>query len=264
MTGQSPQPATVAMPISSDAAAGVSPNLFQHRRLWLRLAAYRPLLVVGGFWMVLLVIAIVAYGRLTASGEQQRSQPRAPYPHEQAQLEEGAVAGSGEVLPTETNNVSPTEPITAESEPDATPSHQTVPGWSLSLLVVLCAGGCFTLSKQLSATRRPAPRKRRGRPAAAALGTSQGGATAPSAPPNRRQKAAPKRMQPYQPAAGASGFTPAPPRAVIQETSTASASTVPVSVVSEGSANSLDWPKDSLVNTMDVRQRHSVSSWLSS
>ncbi|NJN22827.1 MAG: hypothetical protein HC812_18690, partial [Leptolyngbya sp. RL_3_1] len=52
MTGQPPKPVTAAVP--TDASA-VSPNLFQHRRFWLRLAAYRPFLVmVGGFWVVLL------------------------------------------------------------------------------------------------------------------------------------------------------------------------------------------------------------------
>lgn len=261
MTGQSPQTATAAVPVPADAPVAVSLNLFQHRQLWLKLATYRPLLVVGGFWVVLLAIAIVAYGRLTASGEQQRSEPRAPYPHEQAQQGQGASSAPAAVAPPKTDGSSETEPITAEPL-DATPSNQTVPIWSLGLLVALCAGGCFTLSQQLSAARRPAPRQRRRQQpsVATAAPKNSGSRSAPVAAPTQKAKVAPKRMQPYRPVSGASEYTPASPPAAQQENPSA----IPVTVVAEGSANRLDWPQDSLINTMDVRQRRSASSWLSS
>jgi hypothetical protein len=158
MTGQPPKPAAAAVP--ADASA-VSPNLFQHRRFWLRLAAYRPFLVlVGGFWVVMLAISILAYGRLTSSGTQQRAEPRTPYPHEQAQLDQAALTATPEAERTAPE----TTPATDAEAP--APASPTVSPWSLGLLVALCAGGCFTLSHSLSTPRRPAS-QRRGRPATA-------------------------------------------------------------------------------------------------
>jgi hypothetical protein len=255
MTGQPPKPATAAVP--ADASA-VSPNLFQHRRFWLRLAAYRPFLVlVGGFWVVMLAISILAYGRLTSSGVQQRAEPRSPYPHEQAQLDQAALTATPEAERT----TAETTPVNDAEAP--APAGPTVSPWSLGLLVALCAGGCFTLSHSLSAPRRaprPSGAQRRGRPATAPPSKMSPSKTAgPSMVKVRAPKAAPKRMQPYRPMPGGPGFAPA---AAAQNPAAVDAAAV--TVVPEESANALDWPKDSLINSLDVRQRRSVSSWLSS
>ena len=262
MTGQPPPSATAAVPVPADAPVAVSPHLFQQRQFWLKLATYRPLLVVGGFWVVLLAIAIVVYGRLTSSGAQHRSESRAPYPHEQAQFGQGASPAPAAVAPIATDGSSRAGPATAEPQPAATLAPKTVPIWSLGLMVALCAGGCFTLSQQLSAARRPAQRQRRRQPSpvAAAVPKKSRSRSTPATAPNSRPKAAPKRMQPYRPISDAPGYAPSPPTAAPQQ----SPSAVPVTVMPEGSANRLDWPQDSLINTMDVRQRRSVSSWLSS
>jgi hypothetical protein len=141
----------------------------------------------------------------------------------------------------ETESASDANDATEVSSSDSA----SVPVWSLGLLVALCAGGCLALSQQLK-PGRAAPRHK-----PAPLKMSGPRAISPESA-KAVQKAAPKRMQPYRPGAG---FAPA----AQQETPT-----VPVAVVPEERANPLDWPKDSLINTMDVRQRRDVSSWLSS
>lgn len=257
MTDQPTHPVNAA--VCADSPEAVSPHLFQHRRFWLRLAAYRPLLVVGGFWIVLLAIALVAYGRLTDTGSQQRAESRAPYPHEQAQL--GQDASQAPPAPISSATVEDPDIASAPETPAVAPSEPaSVPIWSVGLLVALCAGGCLTLSQQLKPSRT-APRQPRRRQAVAPLKTAGPRKTA-SGSPQGTPKAAPKRMPPYRPGPGAADFASgfAAAAAVPRNKSP----TVPVAVVPEGTTNSLDWPKDSLIHTMDVRQRRDVSSWLSS
>ncbi|MGD1905985.1 MAG: hypothetical protein ACFB0C_08330 [Leptolyngbyaceae cyanobacterium] len=241
---------------ATDTSESVAPNLFQNRRFWLRLATYRPLLLVGGFWVVLLAIALVAYGRLTSSGAQSPPKPREPYPHEQVQLDQ-LPSQATQTAPSENSeDAEPELAAPTEPEPEAPSDPFIFPGWSLGLLVALCAGGCLALSQQLQAPARKRPQQKpaqpKVRPRVVASGTASG--TGPGTPSGAASQTAPKRMQPYRPAPGATGFAPA--------SRTERAATV--TVVPEAQTHALDWPKDSLVNAMDMRQKHSVSSWLSS
>ncbi|NJN22950.1 MAG: hypothetical protein HC812_19480 [Leptolyngbya sp. RL_3_1] len=216
---------------------------------------------------------MVAYGRLTSSGAQQRAETRSPYPHEQAQLDQAALTTAPATEPAPGTAETGSAETTPTPEPEAAAASPTVSIWSLGLLVALCAGGCFALSHSLSASRR-APRRpgsqRRDRPATPlSLKTPRPKAAAPLAP-KAAPKAAPKRMQPYRPMPGGPGFASAPTAQASPSAVNAPAVDAPaaapaaVTVVSEESANPLDWPQDSLINRLDVRQRRSVSSWLSS
>ena len=241
MTGQpSPPPWQPPQAANSDLRQ-VSPALFRHRQFWLRLAAYRPLIVLGGIWVLLLAIAFVAYSRLLYTGSQ-TPEPTAIYPHQTPpEVSTGPdqeatpdIEGNGEdALPTD--------------EPAFGSALAGLSGGSLVVMVALCATGCFVISRQLSAP--PKPRKRR----------PQARVVQPSA--QRASKSGPQRLQPYTPATtAASSSEPLPPPTAA--TSTPNTTATPTQVVKSTEITSVDWPQGSLVNAVDMRQQRSLSSFM--
>ena len=253
MTGQPPpSPQPPKHPLEE-----VSPALFRQRLFWLRLAAYRPVLIVVGLWLACLAIATVAYSRLIYTGKPappraaQSPQPSAAqvYPHQD---------------PTRTPSPSTTTPPSTEPFTEGgTPENATtvegdgaiVPSWSLVVLVSTCVLGCLMVSRQIQAPpRRRSPRVQRPAP------TPREAKPAPAAP------IGPKRLVPYTPgqpvvsaAVPSQPAQPSPPPAPAQPNDAQPAA---VSVVAAEDAHPLDWPEGSLIHEADIRQTRSLSSFL--
>ncbi len=257
MTGQTPESSSAsrASAVPYPALDPVSPALFQHRQFWLRLAAYRPLLVLGGMWILLMAVALMAYSRLIYTGSQP-SPPSAPSPSQ------GRTATSGgETSPNLANSPEPeTENSTINAPVAEAPG---LSGWSIAALVGLCAGGCFVISQQVQAPPRPRAKPRRPVVDLPPAGPAPVVAT----------KAPPKRLEPYN-----AFSTPRPPNTVLRNPIPASSSsranptpapiagttatTAEATVVPPHATTPVDWPEGSLVNAVDVRQRRSLSSFL--
>lgn len=62
------------------ASRRVSPALFRRQRLLMRMATYRPLAVLASIWVVLLAIALLAYGQLLRTDPDSREQSTPPQP----------------------------------------------------------------------------------------------------------------------------------------------------------------------------------------
>ena len=261
---------------------GVSPALFRRQRFLRRLAVYRPLGVLASIWVVFLAIALLAYGQLLRTApEAENAEPSGleSYPHER--LDENSDSAIPRSEPSTSNEAATADEAEESSAGDRAINEDEavdtgVNLWTLLALVGTCALGSWLLSVQLKSS--PKRRKVRKKKPVAAQGNS---AQAPS--PDRphsqppaaakpKAPAAPQKLAPYDPAqpliktaATRRPPSPAQPPSLTQTPSPAPASPeLPsdVSVVAEEVQHRLDWPKDSLVNTADMRQRRSLSSFL--
>ncbi|MEM6435294.1 MAG: hypothetical protein AAF773_15805 [Cyanobacteria bacterium P01_D01_bin.115] len=239
----------------------VASRLFGQRQMWTRLAAYRPLGVLASIWVGLLAIVLLAYGQLLRThvdGAEGHTAGIEAYPHEQ--LDAAA-------SPNATPDNAPAEELdsAAASETEAIATNE-LSFWTLVALVGTCAIGCWLLSVVLKSPRRvrrqtsPRPKKTRKQPLLGARQRGQG--AAPTAQPGGAKvprldayNPAQPLMAPPQPRPG----TSAPQEPVLPPQSPP---TSDVTVVSEQFQHRLDWPDTSLVNTEDVRQRRSLSSFL--
>lgn len=264
MAGQSSKrPAPYSHPLQD-----VSPELFQHSHVWAKLAVYRPLLILVGIWVVLLSIAVTAYEHLLytqADAPQEQSSDITVYPHQRLAQQRPQSPSS----PSPPQEEPPPQPRSPEDTVADTPaetavetssgSNAAISPWSLGAFVIICALGCSLLSRQLQAPLRPRtkslkrPTKARHRP------------PRPSQPP-RRTAATPTRLAPYDPShplMASSSQTPvSSPRQAPPQTPDAAANIANVTVVPDDTQHPLDWPDDSLVNTVDMRHRRSLSSFL--
>ena len=244
----------------------VQRRLFRQQRLWRRLIAYRPLIVLGGIWLGLLAIAVLAFGQLTHNAPDQptTSEPSPPYPHERLN------GGSAAPTPAPATSQAPlASPLTTATES----APQAVNGlsvWTMVALVASCAGGCWLLSIVIKMPRKPKKRRpQRSRTAKAGkqyrLSSSQRPPVSAALPAKRDTQATsgttvPKleTYDPEQPLVASS--KPAKPEPITSPAAVPEASEV--TVVSEETQHQLDWPSDSLVNTADMRQRRSLSSFM--
>lgn len=251
MAGQPPEFPPVPTGSPHPALDPVSPNLFRHRQFWLRLAAYRPLLVLGGMWLLIVTIALVAYGRLLNTGTQPSPSSTSTSRGESAFVLPQPPAPSRNPVPTIDSVQGAAQGESTQDSDEMQPSP-----WALALMVALCAGGCFVISQQIQAKpqHRPPPKARR-RPqvtlAAAVPDSRSPGAIAP--PPQSGPQSAPvlqpRRIARVQPAP-LSGSPQAPAAGIQPE------------VVPRGATTAVDWPAQSLVHQADLRQHRPLSSFL--
>ena len=214
-------------------------------------------MVLGGIWLGLLAIALLAFGQLTHNAPDQPSvaAPATPYPHER-------VNGSNEEPAAPVT--SPESNVSAPADPEEIDA-QSVNGlslWTIVALVTSCAGGCWLLSILIKMPRRP--KKRRPQRSRVAKAGKRYRLTASQRPPIAASLSASKetpvatvpRLETYNPdqplVPSSQSATPTSPETPASE----------VTVVSAETQHQLDWPRDSLVNTADVRQRRSLSSFM--
>ena len=260
-------------PVQRPPVQEVSPALFQHRRFWLKLAAYRPLLILVGIWVVLLSIAVTAYEHLlyTKTGplKPDSAEEIAVYPHQRIAGDRSPTAIPSENAPefsTPADQSPGSETTGNNAEPASSENPQSLPAgispWSLGALVVICALGCSMLSRQLQAPRvaRRKPKKRlldKPVPVADSSPVKDG--------MGKGTPVSPERLAPYN--ASQSGVASTPNGDVSLSNSpvpkpAAQGNAAKVTVVPQDAQHPLDWPEDSLVNTADVRRRRSLSSFL--
>jgi|GEM_PF-3033220 len=249
--------------------AVVQPRLFRQQRFWMQLAAYRPLAVLASIWIGLLAIALFAYGQLmqaTTDGQESTlpTERAEVYPHER--MNQAAENNPPAVTPPDAAGDRDTTPVATEVSDF--PAVNGLSGWTLVALVGGCAGGCWLLSVLIKmprrTKRRPAKRRMARQQQYRLAARDRRSKTIPAAAaPRPEPETVPKLdvYDPEQPLVAPTQRSPqtAPPPTSPPPTSVAEPD---VTVVSDQLQHRLDWPHDSLVNTADVRQRRSLSSYL--
>lgn len=252
-------PAHVPPPMKSSPrpVASVQQRLFRQQRFWMQMTAYRPLVVLAGIWIGLLAIAFLAFSQLTHNVSDGQNAPSTveTYPHER--LNGTADAPS----PTPATTGDRPETLPTETEDSAPPTVHGLSVWTLAALVGSCAGGCWLLSMWIKMPRRPQKRRSsRAKPGRQyRLSPREDKSTVSSSvSSSTAQSGAVPRLATYDPQQPlvAQSETTSP------STATDQATAAEVALVSDEVQHRLDWPRDSLVNTADVRQRRSLSSYM--
>lgn len=267
----------------------VSANLFHRQRgFWTKLAVYRPLAVLAGIWVLLLAISLLAYGQLlhTTKDTQEvevSASDLQTYPHQR--LDKNTDSQPTDTPQSENSSSRSTDnapaPQKATNSSVATVPPSTDEGfseWSLVALVGTCALGCWLISAKLKAPKRPrqSSKKGGGFPHKSAVKKRLISPREPqSVPANQPQKTnSAVKLPPYDPtkplmvdsfaSSGTAARPPSPGNLQAQSPSQSAPPLPPtdVTVVSQEHQHRLDWPEDSLINTADVRQRRSLSSFL--
>lgn len=170
-------------------------------KFWAKLFRYRPLVLLGVFWLTLICISAVAYSRLMFSGVPVNSSAGVPAPIQQSSpppvIRPAPRSASGIDLaspPALENSALEHRPDETEdaatAEPQSTGSFWQRVG-ELASLVGLCALGSFLISQQAKRPPRPAKKKTK---------KVKGGAKAARPPkPGSKPSPRPKRLAPYAP-----------------------------------------------------------------
>lgn len=242
---------------SSRPVMPIHKRLFRQRRFWLQLASYRPLGILAGIWVALLVIAFLAFGQLTHNASDGQPAPSTveTYPHERFNGMAETPSPAPEATPERDDS-----PL-SETESLATQTVQGLSVWTLAALVGSCAGGCWLLSMLVKMPRRPpkrrSPRANSGKKYRLAAPKPTSVAASSSLSPTAKAPGVPKlaTYDPQQPLVAPASTPP-------QSAEPRKAAEAEVALVADDVQHRLDWPSDSLVNTADVRQRRSLSSYL--
>jgi hypothetical protein len=261
-------------------------------QFWTQLFRYRPLLLLGVFWLTLICISAVAYSRLmfsgvpvnsTASVPIQRSSPP-PVIRPAPRDVNGSETPFTEPNPIETPQLISGEALTstaADSSPAKSPGRGV--SWKilaeLGILVGLCALGSFIITQQAKRPPRPKAKKKKRKVAPKAVRK-----------PHSPTKAAsqPKRLAPFAPerdsvvvpgatTANRNTATNPPPSFLktpdISKTHHPSESQHPPEthqppeshnpdIVPDHEDHPLDWSEESIAHSLDLRHRRSLSSFM--
>ncbi len=242
---------------------------------WSRLLTYRPLLLLGGLWIVFVCTSAIAYHWLMFNE-----------PVEATTYAEAPLA----IATAQPEDLAPVPDLAVADVTE--PQSATVTLWGLFSLVGLCSFGCFVLTQQIKSSNRP--KRKRAHPGAKVLSAprpSQPKRLTPYSPQRdslvvpgaRVVEALPQSIAPGRPM----GPPPRPTTAVPHPVRATSAGTrarpqaapyppghpsarlavpppqpqAPV-VVSDDTDLALDWPEGSVAHALDVRQRRSLSSFM--
>ncbi len=277
MSGRSPHQRTAYPPLGQE----VSPALFRHQRFWAKLSVYRPLLILAGIWVGLVVIAIVAYGQLLHTQTATTADAPTPVTASTTAPEAEGDRDIANTLPTnrplnqlsgnDFSGTTPT-PFTESPTPTVTPAPTVLSPGALLSLVAVCALGCFVISRQLQRPPRP---RRRVRPSEHHPTPRSPQSRNPQ--PQKPQSQNPQSRTPQPPVASLPKMAPYDPSQPLMSTPTprsgspaqpqppersVAPAAPPVTVVGDAVQHRLDWPQDSLINTEDIRQRRSLSSFM--
>jgi hypothetical protein len=125
----------------------------------------RPWILVGGFWLILVVTIAIAFGGLMNPGKQAA----------QVTAESQVLPNSGAIAPDAAATARlalEADTLPQSTDPAATlegTSEQPVPVWPLWVMVLACAGGCFLMSRL--GVPAPSLQRERGRHRSAATRT---------------------------------------------------------------------------------------------
>jgi hypothetical protein len=236
-------------------STGISPLLFRRQRFIAKVATYRPLLILAGLWVVLMAIALFAYGQLLRS--------TTTVPESAPPILEQPTAAQPSLTSQQPAPAAPRIQAEVISEPDPVATEAGLAVWTWGALVGTCAMGCWALSRYLKSPRRSKPQKKRVKPPHLARAVPP---IAPRPPEPKVLPPMPPRLDPYDPAQAwmppESSAPPRQPPLPPQPAPSVPSTPTDVTVVDETLHHRLDWPEESLINTADVRQRRSLSSFL--
>lgn len=290
MAQQPRQSSNSDLPLFSEAE---DPSFFSSQ-FWTNLVRYRPLLIIGGLWFFLICIAAVAYSRLMFTEpsvpQLSESAPRSIDPtHSQRRTtfnQEPMVAEPTEGTDPAATTDTALEAASADKAPAAKP---VLPVWTFAVLISLCALGSFGVAHWAKTPRRVKVKRKKKRPSARLVSASaRAQKPLPSSSTKRLQPFAPERdslVVPGRPPAVSAAEAipsleaavtppPPPPRPPLRQRPLPPLVTPPPQLAQEAAAApkvtvvpadepvSLDWPEGSLAETLDLRQRRSLSSFL--
>lgn len=242
---------------------------------WAYLVRHRPVFLVGGLWMLLICLAAGAYSRLMFIGLPPKPAAQLlitspPDPFQAPQQNRGQFNNSSDRVPKPHFEFAAPETLGAvPEEPD---EENFAPRWSLMLMVGFCALGCGVVSQQAHRSQKPLSKPRK------PLKTHSTGQKSTLKLTLMKSKA-PTRLPIYSSERDAALVPGRPavveteeifqqtqgddlahvfsPKQAVQPTTLVS-----VSVVPEQETHPLDWPEGNLADTLDLRQRRSLSSFL--
>lgn len=263
-------------------------------QFWVAIVRYRPVLLVGGFWMLLICLAAVAYSRLMFTGT-----PPTPADPVVSDAAASAVNGDSEresidlrgpspavktADPTRNSPFGDSLPAGSDSEAAEVTDSRAVDSSSaatLAWLVGLCALGSLGISygvrlpKRSQSARKVPSKLPQGQ---RSLSNRRSGRQIVAQPVKRQ----PERLSPYSPERDGVLVPARPPQPsprlqpkplvrLANKKLPPSTSTVPtssgrpdpeVTVLSPAERHPLDWPEGSLADSLDLRNRRSLSSLL--
>lgn len=261
----------------------------------------RPWLLVGGFWVVLMVTSAIALGGLRDPGKSTAQEP----------ISTTSAAEELTIAPDAAASSRLTESIDTEVRLDPAASlqgeaPQPMPVWPLWIMVLACAGGCFMMSRQgVPAPSLRKSRSRKSSPSSTASSTQptpkglaklkrSGKARKSKSSDTRRRsarskasarKTTAKRLKPQYPSSQVMAIQNTQDIRQVKPTQAKAISTVqslpdqsskaqspaivsfnmkptPIAVVPSEETLPLDWQEGSLAHRLDVRQKRSLNSLL--
>ncbi|NEP18448.1 MAG: hypothetical protein F6J97_16350 [Leptolyngbya sp. SIO4C1] len=237
----------------------VKPKPKPGERLWgskllYELVLVRPWVLVGGFWLLLLLTSAIAIGGLTSPGKQlAETVPSEPAP---ASVSDATVTSR---LPAaDASAVDPAATLDA--------AKRAMPIWPLWALVVACAGGCLVMSRPgQPASLRRARSRRRLSPAARAATLkrqqlSQRRAQLRQQHPQIKPQYPSAQVMSIQASGAIQQVSPSPaprPKVVSFDVKQPVVTVLPAE-----ETHPLDWQDGSLAHKLDVRRKRSLNSFL--
>jgi hypothetical protein len=262
-------------------------------QFWAQLFRYRPLVLLGVFWLTLICISAVAYSRLMFSGVpvsssagasmvQQSSPPPVIRPAPRG-------VGNAETSLSAMNQADAPRPVSKEALTNETEEHSLSKGqgqgvpWKtlaeLGLLVGLCALGSFVITWQAKRPPRPKTKKKK-RKVVSKVVRKPKSFPRTITPPKRLAPFAPERDSVVVPEAiTASRSTVTNPLPSFSKTPDLSnthhpsgsqhqpeapqpAETHNPDIVPDHEDHPLDWSEESIAHSLDLRHRRSLSSFM--
>lgn len=246
-----------------------SPQVSSTTNAIVRLLEARPLIFWGGLWMVMVLVVVAAVGSLLSPSWVDGGTGHVISSRRDRQAATQVAPLKSEVAPPQivaTNALPKASPSAAQSA-----SRQHLPFWWFGAILFSCIAGSAMLSRVL---QRPRELRRKGKPTARRMRHAPLSeplvATLPSMATDFY------RQLPARPSAPAVAkvrrVKPAPQRADrnsnrrLSHAAVAATRAMPprviVSVVPAEEIHPLDWQASSLAESVDLRKRHSLSSWL--
>ncbi|MEO1403784.1 MAG: hypothetical protein AAFV72_21405 [Cyanobacteria bacterium J06635_1] len=242
------------------------------------LVLVRPWVLVGGFWLMLIMLSALALGGLKDPGKELAEPTPVP---------ETVESTAGAAVTTRLQDTAET-PQTDPAATSVTPTEQSMPTWPLWALVAVCAGGCLAMSRPAVAVARRNRSRRRATPNSRAVALQNKRLNYRRAEKSRAEKSRAeksrlgkkrKRLKPQQPSAQVMSIRPgssiqrvaAPTRKPVVAPNSKGEAPKGVSfdvkqpvitVVPANENHPLDWQEGSLAHKLDVRQKRSLNSFL--
>ncbi|MBD2088439.1 hypothetical protein H6F67_00950 [Microcoleus sp. FACHB-1515] len=217
----------------------------QLKMFLVQLLQQRPLIFWGGIWAIALILISGSIATLLDPTVSRRIALHELFPPPQPIAAPSPVASAAP-----TTAVSPASPTPIATPPTIQAEQPTIPYRSLGAIILGCGVGSIVISQLMN--RSPQPQR---------LHSASSTAKRPPAIVQPPKTATSNLAQASAPTAYQMPPTLTTPRSKPRVAQSQPASPT-VTVVPAEASHTLDWDENSLVNTMDIRKRRSLSSWM--